>query len=660
MHDSGGATPENQSDVTISSRQQNCASVSGDRGHTTPPAQDVFIIDSCDGRGDLPHQDITVSRINNTITGLCRLCMDCNFSNTLEGCTDCTCRCSVCEQTGTFSLQIPCSVPSTTEILATGWPISCNFDESADDYTRQCLRIYDVVRSTGVPNFLQARMPLPHQLNIPRWRHYLTGHTDIALVDLLEFGFPVGFSPNFPLTSTPMNHASATNYPEQVEQYLAKEVSCHAMLGPFRTAPFWPWLHTSPIMTREKKQSSRRRIILDLSWPMNASVNAGTALDSYLGEQYKLVLPTVDDMARILAHFGQGSYLWALDLQRAFRQWRVDPLDWPIMGVAWKSSTYIDIAVAFGLRHGAAIAQRISQSVCDILAAESHTVLPYIDDYCGASPSHVHAEAGFARAQQLFTELGLEKNSDKTVPPTKTLTWIGVLFDSTNMTMSIPPTVLAETRELVERWMLKDNASRHELQQLMGKLFHAGKCSAPARLFVGRMLDTLRGVSSVGNIALSTDFKLDLKWWGEFLPHYNGVQLIQAQPPIAHVHISTTPGEVKVVWEEQMSIAPVPSQAATRDHHQAHRQIFGLLLALMLWGAKWDHKELSVHVEDPRSLSVLVHGRTRNMYILELARRVWLFTAHHDIIITPTTSMAVWQSQYPYVQCDPPPDLLTF
>ena len=67
-------------------------------------------------------------------------------------------------------------------------------------------------------------------------------------------------------------------------------------------------------MTREKRDSPLRRVILDLSWPLEASVNASTALDTYMGEAFKLTLPTVDDLAAIIGHYGRGASLWALDL----------------------------------------------------------------------------------------------------------------------------------------------------------------------------------------------------------------------------------------------------------------------------------------------------------------------------------------------------------
>ena len=519
--------------------------------------------------------------------------------------------------------------------LHTGWPLS-SIDAPFDDFTRRCLYIYDRVRSTGVPNFLEARLPLPHQLNIPRWRYYLDGHTNISLPDYLEFGFPVGFHPNSPLESTIHNHASALLHPTHVQSYLAKEVACQAMLGPFSSPPFWPWYHLNPILTRPKKDSHDRRVILDLSWPHHASVNGGTQLDHYMGEPYKLLLPTTEDFAQILAFFGQGTFMWSLDLSRAFRQIRLDPLDWPLIGIEWQGSYYTNISVAFGVRHGAAFAQRLSQAVCDVLAAENITTLPYIDDYIGAHPAFDVATASYDRTLQLFHELGLALNPAKCITPTTHLTWIGVTFNSTDMTMRIPTQVILDTKALVNIWLHKLAATRHELQTLLGKLFYAGKCCPPARLFVGRMLETLRSTSPSGSTPLTNSFRADLQWWRDMLPTYNGRFLIQLSRPSWDLHLDVSEHTVTVHTDTHTCSATVPLNIITNDYRWAHRECYAILLALTLWGSLWQEAEVVVFCIDPTRLQVLVHGRSRHEAILRIARRIWLLTAAQDICLQPT------------------------
>jgi hypothetical protein len=112
----------------------------------------------------------------------------CRHVNTDFVCDVTCCYCKDCEPVscengagGTSPAQAESEKALTRRVLATGWPLS-NHTAASDPDMTECLRIYDVVRSTGVPNFLKARLPLPHSLNIPAWTSYLKGHSDVSLV----------------------------------------------------------------------------------------------------------------------------------------------------------------------------------------------------------------------------------------------------------------------------------------------------------------------------------------------------------------------------------------------------------------------------------------------------------------------------------------------
>jgi hypothetical protein len=354
-----------------------------------------------------------------------------------------------------------------------------------------------------------------------------------------------------------------------------------------------------------------------------------------MGEPYKLQLPTVDDFAHILATYGRNTYMWGLDLRRAYRQIRLDPLDWPLICITWDNLFYSNISVAFGIRHGAAFTQRLSQAVCDILGAENILTLPYIDDFLGGHPSLDLANAAFDRSLRLFAELGLDLNPSKCTSPTTQITWIGVTFDSAAMVMHIPTQVITDTTLLVSNWLNKISATRHELQVLLGKLFHAGKCCLAARLFVGRMLATLRSTLPSGSSTLSDSFRADLRWWRDMLPTYNGRLLIQRVRPTVAIYLEVSEYTFTVQTDTLTSTAIIPPSIATNDHKWAHRECYAILVALTLWGSQWTESELLVFCTDPSKLQVLVHGRSHNAAILNIARRIWLITAAHDISITP-------------------------
>ena len=54
-------------------------------------------------------------------------------------------------------------------------------------------------------------------------------------------------------------------------------------MGPFKVNPFNQPIGISPLNTRDKKDSSEKRIILDLSFPLGLAINEGIDKDKYLG-----------------------------------------------------------------------------------------------------------------------------------------------------------------------------------------------------------------------------------------------------------------------------------------------------------------------------------------------------------------------------------------
>ena len=63
--------------------------------------------------------------------------------------------------------------------------------------------IYDSVRATGLPNYMEAKIPIPSGLSISMWRYLLTDYPDVNLVEHLEYGWPLDYTKNKPPTPHP-------------------------------------------------------------------------------------------------------------------------------------------------------------------------------------------------------------------------------------------------------------------------------------------------------------------------------------------------------------------------------------------------------------------------------------------------------------------------
>lgn len=198
------------------------------------------------------------------------------------------------------------------------------------------------ITKAALPNFLGARIPVHSGLIIERWRDYLRTYHDKTLCEFLEFGWPLGYNATSPPESVEVNHPSASAHLPQVEKFIETELQHGALLGPFDDRPFEPWTRMSPLMTRSKKDSNDRRIIVDLSFPNGTSVNDGIDPQNHLGRDISYSLPSITDLVTRIQSQGQHCYLWKADLTRAYRQIRSDPADAPLLGIRVGSKIYLD------------------------------------------------------------------------------------------------------------------------------------------------------------------------------------------------------------------------------------------------------------------------------------------------------------------------------
>ena len=151
---------------------------------------------------------------------------------------------------------------------AMGFDTACtntSFSDAVDMTSpSEYLHLVSQVLESGCPNYRGRCTPLASSFNLDFLRSKIHEYHDKKLVDCLTFGFPLGLSRNAVIKSNAdINHSSALQYPEAVEEYINTELALGALLGPFDHPPH-PCFTWSPLMTRPK--GSGRCVILDLSY----------------------------------------------------------------------------------------------------------------------------------------------------------------------------------------------------------------------------------------------------------------------------------------------------------------------------------------------------------------------------------------------------------
>ena len=85
--------------------------------------------------------------------------------------------------------------------------------------------------------------------------------------------------------------------------------------------------------------------------------------DSFDGSKFALKLPTIDDIVSELKELGDGALLAKIDVDRAFRNLRVDPADTLKFGIKWDNEYFLDSGIAFGWVHGRSAFQMVSDTI---------------------------------------------------------------------------------------------------------------------------------------------------------------------------------------------------------------------------------------------------------------------------------------------------------
>ena len=508
---------------------------------------------------------------------------------------------------------------------------SCSTCQVDKKWLQQPVKLYEYVKSFNCPNFLGARVQVNFCMNLDLIDRLAASYWDWQLPLFLRFGFPMDFRGNYwDLRNDGSCHASARDHPDHVTVYLEDEIHHGAIFGPFHQKPFGKITHISPFITRPKPDSDKRRVIVDLSWPDKGSVNHFTRSNEYLGTAFKLTYPSVDTFVERLRSLGKGCQMFKIDLSRAFRQLKVDPGDYPLLRLEWQDSFYLDTCFAFGHRSGSMGCSRLSDFLRYLHSKSGFYLLSYIDDLLGAEiPSR--AQSSYDTLFNLLQELRIPVSKAKLCSPSTKIVCLGIQIDSEKATMSIPDQKLQDILKNCRDFIKLKRFTKRQLQSLIGSLMFVHKVVKPARYFVNRLLETLRGMSQVSS--MTVEIRRDVNWFLSFMEHFNGTCSYLYTPVQCNYLIELDACLTGLgarfnnqVYQYQFKDKEVPCSFSI-----VHLEMWNVLIALRVWANEWNNCSLVIKCDNEAVVSVVNLGVTRDSALVAMARNIWLITASHNI-----------------------------
>lgn len=330
---------------------------------------------------------------------------------------------------------------------------------------------------------------------------------------------------------------------------------------------------------------------------------------------------------------GRNSYLASVDISRAYKNFRSDPLDWPLLCGYWDNAYYCDVTLPFGARASSYHMQSIANAIRDILEENNICVRIYLDDIVILSPDKKTAIRDYNVVKNLLKRLGLPEAEAKSQPPARAVEWLGVLINTADMTLSIPSKKVDETMRAVKKCTAKKVIKKKDLQSIIGRLIHVAKCVAPARLFVSRLLEALRNV--VGTSTPVTDeMRADFAWFTSFCRDWNGIAMIQRSLPDRRITVDASLTGIGG-HDGKMAYA-----AQVCGDHQIAKNIseleaVNIAVALHTFIKPEDAgSHIRIACDNLSSVQIMQTGRGRNKIMLDVARYIWMIQAKFDIDIS--------------------------
>jgi hypothetical protein len=276
---------------------------------------------------------------------------------------------------------------------------------------------------------------------------------------------------------------------------------------------------------------------------------------------------------------------------------------------------------------------RTTSAVINIARQAGITTLAYIDDIAGVQAPG-DAQAGLTHCRRVLRDLGLAEQPDKMTPPATSMTWLGVAFDTDSMVMSVPPEKIKECLKLARMWSTKTSCTRSQLRSYLGKLFHIAQCCPILRLFVNRMLETLRNAPEQGSINIPKSFQADINWIISYLPLYNGIQMIPYKPTLsAPITVDSCLTGCGGHFANNIYAAPFPTFVTEERHTICDLEMLNILLAVKLWAPSLGGHVVRIQCDNAAAVSILQTGRGRASFLLSCAREIWRYTAMYKFEI---------------------------
>ena len=400
------------------------------------------------------------------------------------------------------------------------------------------------------------------------------------------------------------------------------------------------------------KASGGYRTITDCSRPDGLSVN--DHMDS-LAKKFEF-----KQMEYATSMITNGSYLFVVDIQVAYRAVCIDPDHWRIQGFRWgdddEETLYIDQRMCFGARTAPYYFSLVSDFIQRTLTKEGNLkLMNYTDDFLVVADTEEGCLAGQYTVTSFLRYLGFYVAWSKVTAPSTEAQYLGIIVDTLKMELRMPEGKLDKMNSLLGTYSNKSWISKKDLERLTGLLGHCAQCVRGGRIFCRRLYSLYKQMvqKNLGGIQIPSMTRDDIRWWSKFGRTFNGAAIINNTLSDYPVHTDaskegfacvmgsdwvagtwTTPLTISVGTNCTHTAAPPTLDVYNRDNINK-LELWAVVVALHRWHVSLANHTLILFTDNMQVLYALTNGKSANSTCMCWVREVYWLAVIYNIDVQP-------------------------
>lgn len=418
---------------------------------------------------------------------------------------------------------------------------------------------------------------------------------------------------------------------------IKSEITSHLQLGAINEVPPAPDQYVSRIFI-VKKRNGNDRMIIDLS-----SLNNHITKVSFRMEG-------TDSIKNLLQ---KDDFMVSIDLSDAFFSVPLHPSSKKFVTFEFNGLRYSFNVLPFGLSSSPRIFCKLLRPVIIFLRSLGIRISAYMDDLflCSASPSVLNQHCTLTL--DTLTSLGFRPNNQKSqLSPTKLMTHLGYIWNTSAMTLSLPEEKCIKTCKFAVNILSEPQCSLRRLASFLGLLVsHSTGFAYSAlhfrklQLFYNRLL---MGHDWDDIITLSPDAITDIAWWSKNCIFPLPANHIKPLPPSITVHTDASMSG----WGMSSSDGTVASGSWSdleSKNHINFLELYCIFLAINCLIQKFSHCHIHIVTDSTTAMFYINKlGGTHSAKMCRLALDIWDICSSHSIWLSASHIAGVDNSEADY------------